>query len=55
MSHTFLHLCTITYEFSQLRKNICLVYKVAEQMITRVLGFMKLLGLFLRNFVTDLH
>ena len=27
MSHTFLNLCTNTYEFAQLHKNICIAYK----------------------------
>ena len=27
MTHTFLYLCTIIYEFAQLCKNICLAYK----------------------------
>ena len=39
MSHTFLNLCTITYEFAQLRKNICLAYKSCGEKVNMCCRF----------------
>jgi hypothetical protein len=55
MSRTFLNLYTITYEFAQLRKNICLPIKGVVQKVTDVVDCMELVRLFMRNCETELH